>query len=498
MRTLCRARRGAIGVMTALLAVPLIAMTGLAIDVSRISLVKARLQMALDAAVLVEARDLGPGGSNSTADGIALFWANFGRVSNVTTIGYMGATATIPVVGAPVSGSVLMTGSATIGVSMLGVLGIRPVTVTAASTAQTAATGLEVALALDNTGSMAGSSMTSLITASQQLVNILYGGSDTQPHLWVSVVPFAAAVNIGNTRTSWLVSGSLNQANYTPKVWLGCVMARTTTTGAQSGDDFNDTPPAAPHLFEPFFYASTLNKYMCTTGKSPNQVTKSCGDNDWKASPSNITEPASGDTSMGPNLDCPSLPILPETASKTTVLATINQMKPIYRGGTFINLGLQAGWWTLSPAWQGVWGLAGMPLAYKTPYMQKVIVLMTDGNNNWNDWTGGALGAGPTGWTDDGDADYTAYGRLKSNTRGLSVTDPTTQLNTWMSTMCTTLKNNGIIIYTILFNNNNAATEALFQSCASPGDYYLSPNGATLQSAFAQIGNQLSNLRISQ
>ena len=33
-----------------------------------------------------------------------------------------------------------------------------------------------------------------------------------------------------------------------------------------------------------------------------------------------------------------------------------------------------------------------MPLAYNTPYMKKVIVLMTDGNNNWNDWTGGVPG----------------------------------------------------------------------------------------------------------
>ena len=35
-----------------------------------------------------------------------------------------------------------------------------------------------------------------------------------------------------------------------------------------------------------------------------------------------------------------------------------------------------------------------MPLAYNTPYMKKVIVLMTDGNNNWNDWTGGVPGDG--------------------------------------------------------------------------------------------------------
>ena len=63
-------------------------------------------------------------------------------------------------------------------------------------------------------------------------------------------------------------------------------------------------------------------------------------------------------------------------------------MVPVYRGGTIINLGLQAGWWTLSPNWQGLWGDPNMPLAYNTPYMKKVIVLMTDGNNEWYDWTG--------------------------------------------------------------------------------------------------------------
>jgi hydrogenase maturation protein HypF len=44
-----------------------------------------------------------------------------------------------------------------------------------------------------------------------------------------------------------------------------------------------------------------------------------------------------------------------------------------------------------------------------------------------------------------------------------------------MSQMCTTIKQNGIIIYTILFNNNTAATQTLFRNCASsPSNYFLS------------------------
>ena len=75
----------------------------------------------------------------------------------------------------------------------------------------------------------------------------------------------------------------------------------------------------------------------------------------------------------------------------------------------------------------------------------------------------------------------------------------TTTLNTWMSQMCTTIKQNGITIYTILFNNNDAATQTLFRNCASsPSNYFLSPTGTDLQTAFTQIGKQLSTLRLSQ
>jgi Flp pilus assembly protein TadG len=505
-------KRGSVTIMTGLLAIPLVAMTGVAIDLARVWLVKSRLQVSLDAAVLVVARDLATGGTS--ADGLNLFWANFGRASGTTTVGYLSATATIPVVHNPapggVAGSVQLTSSATVAPTLLGIMGIGPITVTGASTAQSAAYGLELSLVLDNTGSMAGSSITSLISASNQLLNILYGGNDTQPHLWVSVVPFAATVNVGNAHTGWLVGGTINQAPYSPSHWMGCVMARTAATGAQDGDDFNDKTPTQAS-FKPFLWASTYHIYPTTAGikyGTGNKLTYWYpGDNDWTVSPNNIQEPDQGNTSVGPNLGCPSLSILPETASKAAVTAVINQMVPVYRGGTIISLGLQSGWWTLSPNWRGLWGDPNMPLAYNTPYMKKVIVLMTDGNNEWYDWPDGVPGqrpptAPPSGvpaWTADGDADFTAYGRLKTNTRGVASGTITTTLNTWMSQMCTTIKQNEIIIYTILFNNNTAATQTLFRNCASSAsNYFLSPTGTDLQNAFKQIGKELSTLRLSQ
>ena len=135
------------------------------------------------------------------------------------------------------------------------------------------------------------------------------------------------------------------------------------------------------------------------------------------------------------------------------------QMVPVYRGGTIISLGLQAGWWTISQNWRGYWGDPNMPLDNNTPYMKKVIVLMTDGNNEWNDWNCGVRQKSGTvaqtpPWMPMATRTTRPTAALNQHPRGLSTTDPTTTLNKWMSQMCTAIKQNGIIIYTILFNNS--------------------------------------------
>lgn len=486
-------RRGTVGVMAAALAVPLVVLAGLALDTARLWLVQARLQTALDAASLTMAREIGQSGSSQ--DGLALFWANWGRTAAGSSVGFLGAIASTPRVSTPDSNTVLISVNATVPTTLLRVAGINSAVVSASSASIRATWGLEVALVLDNTGSMAGWPIQSVVSSATSLVNILYGtgSQDTQPNLWVSVVPFTAQVNIGPQHTNWLQAGSYTATAWKNTTWMGCVMARY-----QNGNDFTDATPAqAPFL--PFLYPSTVGKYK-VSGKTI------VGDNDW--STTKITEGQQAtlpdNTAVGPNLGCSPVPVLPETTSRTTVLNTISQMVAVFRGGTFINLGLQAGWWTLSPTWQGVWGNPTLPLAYNTPHMRKAIVLMTDGNNEWYDWAGGAPGAGPSGWSDDGDTDYAAYGRLKQNLMGLgnnTKANATTNINTRMATMCSIIKQSGIIIYTVLFNHSgvSSATQSLFQNCASsPQNYFLTPTDADLQAAFQQIGSQLANLRLSQ
>jgi hypothetical protein len=129
MAQLAISKRGSVAPMVGLAAVPLITIVGLPIDLARMWLVQSRLQMSLDAAALTMARELPTGGNAS--DGLNLFWANFA--------GYLGATATAPVVQTPApggAGSVQLTGSATVIPKLLAIIGIGSVRVSGTSIAQ--------------------------------------------------------------------------------------------------------------------------------------------------------------------------------------------------------------------------------------------------------------------------------------------------------------------------------------------------------------------------
>jgi hypothetical protein len=208
-------------------------------------------------------------------------------------------------------------------------------------------------------------------------------------------------------------------------------------------------------------------------------------DNSWP--PLDETNEAEND-GHGPNLGCGPA-ITPLVDDKTTVSAAIAEMLPWHRGGTTGNLGLVWGWRTLSPEWRGLWGDAALPLDYNTPLMDKVVIMLTDGQNQFYDHPP----AGPSG------SDYTAYGRLHEF--GFATLDAArAELDTRMTNICTAMKAQGIILYTITFGSTpNSSTQNLYRNCATePGYYWHAPNNSTLQTVFHSIAEQLSNLRIAE
>jgi hypothetical protein len=178
------------------------------------------------------------------------------------------------------------------------------------------------------------------------------------------------------------------------------------------------------------------------------------------------------------------------------VKSALNGMGAWHRGGTAGNEGMAWGWRVLSPRWRGLWGgdtPATRPLDYDASDTDKVVVMLTDGNNNVYDHNGG----GPLG------SDYTAFKRLQDPYfMGPGATSAQGRAN-WdarMTTVCQRMKDEGILIYTITFGSTpSGATQDLYRACATRAEYYYhSPDNATLRSVFRAIGVQLSNLRIAQ
>lgn len=560
-------RRGSVGIIAAIAGMALLAFGGTVIDLERAWLVRGRLQTALDAAGLAAARSYSEGSCTVTCtntNAVALFWADFGRNNDIGPnggTGFMSATATSPVFTPIDSSHIRITATATVPTIMLGVLayyaGVTPtqkVVMSVSSVAQRSGSGLELALVLDTTRSMGftdsstgGTKLAALQSAVQTMMGTLYGTdangnpNDTVQNLWVSVVPFATAINVGSAHTNWLSAGSYSSASYGNYDWGGCLEAR-----AAPYDQSEDGPYTQP--FTPYLYASTYNRwgqyntnstlngqtncnYYGTNGQyyygptyAPEYSNYACqGDNDWGAPnpsanasyTSSTGSPGVNDNTINfsPNSGCGPVPVLPLTASQTAVMNVVNSLSTFHSLGTIIGLGVQGGWFTLSPSWSGLWGTANSPLPYNTPSLQKAMVLVSDGGSTW----GYNLAYAPA--TQRIDAYYMPYGRLNQNRLGITATtssdlisDEVATANTadvelsrrWVAT-CSNMKARGIVIFVIGLGVADSTDRGNLESCASgtAGSnvntyYFESPNASTLAAAMQGISTQLLSLSLTQ
>ena len=523
--------RGSVAMMTAICMIVLIGFAGLAIDLERLWALKSRLQTSLDAAALLAAREITS--STMQTDATALFWANFlpgyGGTGSQPA-GIFGSTsATLSFAVSSDNSTVTITATALLPLTpFIRILPGIPVTlpVSDQASATPGASGLEVALVLDNTGSMAqtdgstnGTKLQALQAAIADLMNILYGPSnDTVANLWVSVVPFVTTINVGNgtMQQGWLSSmptaAQYKDGGSTQYSWAGCVQGRWT-----NNDDESDAPPSTK-AFVPYFADDTYNQYGTTghnqwcTGPYSNGVCM--GDNDWGA-PSSVktsSNPAiTAGLTFGPNRGCP-VPILPLTASKNIILTMVNGFTTAY-SGTIIGLGMQGGWFTLSPNWRGSagWGDSVLPHNYMTqspapsPPIQKVAILVSDGDNTW----GYDSQIAPGNQQNNPATLYMPYGRLSATNNPLNISESggvattlsnaNAMLDTRWQAVCTNMKNAGITVFVIGLGVSDTNARNQLTNCATtPSDYLESPTASSLSSAFTQIGSQISNLRLTQ
>jgi Flp pilus assembly protein TadG len=479
-------RRGNVAFMAALAIVPIVAGVGLSVDAARGYLLRSRLIDAVDAAALAGGRVLTSDDVKVTRDIRMYFRANL----PADTLGASIPDPTVTI--SPDRETIEVNVEAELPTTFMRVLGFQTMEVGASNRVRRTNRGLELALVLDETGSMATDDrIGKLRNAATDLVEILW--TDTLPQdqelLWMSVVPYVAMVNLGGegavprTRPDWTFEVSPALEDFAPSSWRGCIEARPFPY------DLAEDPPTVIAPFRRLLSPSTLQVVVDDDGKDASDDHDQGQGNDGKKKGNNDWPPVS-DTGAytnhndltGPNLGC-GHPVLPLTNDKRKVLDAIKRLRPVNRGGTMANLGLQAGWFTLSPAWRGWWKeLAehpGRPLNYKTRDNDKAVVLLTDGDNQWHK------------------EDYTAYGHLAEGRLGTTKGNKATEeIDKRMSTMCTNMKSAGITIYTITIGLKGSK-QSLYRKCATqPAYYFDSPTGSDLRQIFQRIGSELSNLRL--
>lgn len=456
---LARCNKGNIAIMFAVSLLPIIASIGLGVDVARAYAVKSRMSAALDAAALAV------GSSTGTTAQLQQVAQNFFTANYPT--GMLGATPTIHLT---VNGDVITaTANANVATVFMKAVGVDQMTVDASSTVIRRITGLELAMVLDNTGSMTtNNNIAALRDSANELVTILFGSYSVHPTLKIGLIPYSAAVNPGSVAASLVGAG----AAYDPVSaagWKGCVVERA------APNTLADTP-ASTALWTRYVWAPAIdNSYVATTAST------------IKSDPSN------GNSSTGPNTGCPTA-ITPLTNVKTDLQTAITAMAAWSRGGTLGDIGMAWGLRVLSPEAPFAQGQA-----WGTPNLTKAVIMMTDGVNQVYKLTSTS---GANKVNNAVNSDYTGYGRLDELGRvgSTSISGAKTIVDTRLANLCTAMKLKGIVIYTIIFTGTqDAATKAMYSACASdPSKFFDAPSQTDLKNAFTAIAVQLSNLRISQ
>jgi uncharacterized protein YegL len=247
-------------------------------------------------------------------------------------------------------------GKGSLDTTIAHLLGISQMQIGASAEVDWSMHRIELALALDNTGSMAAlSKMTELKAATKDLLQTLQTTAKTPDQIKVAIVPFDTTVNIGveNKDATWLKyssSGSSSSSSgkgssgsgsgssggsgggsgtITASNWTGCVMDRD-----QPNDVMDTTPTSDP--------ATQFPAAQCGSGAA--LVKMQPLTNDWNA-----------------------------------LRQMVDDMTP--SGNTNVTIGLEWAWHALTPNAPLTQGSA------PKSDLDKVLVLLTDGTNTQNRFT---------------------------------------------------------------------------------------------------------------
>ncbi|CAN7216461.1 pilus assembly protein [Aminobacter sp. LjRoot7] len=532
-----QSRSGNFAMMFAIMLPVLLAAVGFALDVANLMKARSDLQNALDSAVLAASRLSDQAGTRQ--DTFNAFFAT--NVANKPAL--VNAKAKLVVEQTVNEIKTTATADADVALNFAFIFG-QSAKVAANANAFESNSKLEVALVLDNTGSMGSANMAALIEGSKEIIKTLQKVKADRPERQIraALVPFVTAVNIKSAEgfeQSWidirddvpLDDKSWNGKNFdtitirgeTRRIghwklfkdlksnwktgptgdWKGCVEARRDIYALK--DDAPDiTKPDT--LFVPYFApdepgvpakspnsgTSYNNSYLDDlVGSTDAQKQKSLKKYSDPTARANARLKETPNDTTGPNYGC-ATPVVPLTEDLAKIggdpvkktKGELDNMNFWYGSGTNVSEGLAWGYRILSP---------GAPFtegdAFKAPDTSKVVVVFTDGENNVFGASSEAINK-----SDYGAYSYLDTGRMGSSTR----TGALSKVNDATQTVCTMLKDQDVIVYTVVLGADTQANRDLYSKCATgPSYYFPTKNVAELKAAFQTIANSISPLLIT-
>ncbi len=315
---------GNVAIIFALAATAIFSVVGLGVDFQRAVSAETDIQNALDATTLAAAKALhDPKNSNADIqkEAKAVFRANIG-MANVNLV-CPDPTLSVD----RQSGRIAANITCALPTTIAGLFSLEKMDVSRSSTSAIRISNLDLAMMLDVSGSMSGSKIRDLKTASKDAIDILitpYSGDRVR----IGFNTYSTAVNIGDYAKE--VKGSA----YDKKSPLRhCVTERD---GIAKFDD--DAPGTGKYLQETMI--STDGKVM----------------------------------------SCPKSSIEPLTSNATKLKNEISKLNA--NGWTAGHLGVAWAWYLISPDWEKIWPAASKPLGYDEVDTIKAVILMTDGEFN--------------------------------------------------------------------------------------------------------------------
>jgi Flp pilus assembly protein TadG len=509
-----RDQRGNVAVLFAFSAIPLIGLLGGAVDVTRHHRYKAELLNAMDATAIALVRSE-PGSDAEADEFVNRYMATMMPGDGNDRTLHMNAFDAIKV-----DGGYRVVSNGNMDTAFMPVVGISQMPLDLETEVRTSGGDYEIALALDNTGSMRNfGRIGALRDAAEQLVHDLYDGEEgTEDRVKMALVPFVTSVNVGYSdgfdraaHIDPVGADPVFQKNFRDPSgnpvnrltlfanmkteWAGCVEARI------EGDEDGDTlPDSAASKWVPYLWPDEPGeKNRTDRGFTNSYLTDaSTGDDSDRlrnTAKYTVTRAPTNTSNLGPNAACPTK-VIPLTNDDDLMVQNIRAMKPhnefgSNNSGTNVAQGLVWGWRALSPD-SPFAGHEGVD--YNDGKTTKVLVLLSDGRNQIvaND--------------EITESDYTSFGYLADGRLGTTDDYLAAERNVdaKVSRVCEAVKDTGIRVYTILFQVDFEKTQDLFRDCASVDEktgkplYYYVPDASALETAFQDIGKDLSTLRITR